>query len=162
GIAGLTGGGGLARARRRRGYRRRHLVRGAHGGAWRARLRARAVRASALDPLFVRHDRLAETHRAGTWRHPARAPEGARAARRLEAGRALLLVLDDRLDDVELPRERALPRRDARALRREPRVSRARRPLEARRVRTHHDFRDERAVLARLSEGAPRAGHETR
>ena len=41
------------------------------------RLRAAAVRSSALHPVFVGHDRRAEVHRARRRRHAAAAPEGA-------------------------------------------------------------------------------------
>ena len=70
------------------------------------RLRAAAVRSSALHPLLVGHHRRAEVHRARRGRHVAAAPEGAPAARRREAGRSALLLHDVRLDDVELARLR--------------------------------------------------------
>ena len=97
-------------ARRRRGRR--------------ARLRARPLRPPALGPLLLRHHRPAEGDRPGPGRHPARAPEEAPPPRRRPPRRPPLLVHDDRLDDVELPRLRpAHPRRD-RPLRRQPRPSR--------------------------------------
>ena len=49
------------------------------------RLRAAAVRSSALHPVLVGHDGRAEVHRARRRRHAAAAPEGAPAARRREA-----------------------------------------------------------------------------
>ncbi len=52
----------------------------AFGGEARADVRARALRSPAVDPLLVGHDRSAEADRAGSRRHPARAPEGARSA----------------------------------------------------------------------------------
>ena len=60
------------------------FARGSH------RLRRAAVRASALHPVFVRHDRRAEVHRARRRRHAAAAPEGAPAARRREAAATAL------------------------------------------------------------------------
>ena len=107
-------------ARRRRGRR--------------ARLRARPLRPPALGPLLLRHDRPAEGDRPGPGRDPARAPEEAPPPRRRPPRRPPLLVHDDRLDDVELPRLRpADPRRD-RPLRRQPRPSRHGRALGPRRA----------------------------
>ena len=82
------------------------------------RLRAAAVRSSALHPLLVGHDRRAEVHRPRRRRHAAAAPEGAPAARRRQARRPPVLLHDLRLDDVELARVRARLRRDAAAVRR--------------------------------------------
>ena len=67
-------------------------------------------------PLWVlyslRHDRPAEGDRPGPGRDPARAPQEAPPARRRAGRRPRVLVHDDRLDDVELPRLRACsPRR---------------------------------------------------
>ena len=78
------------------------LPRAARAGA--DRLRALAVRPSALHPVLVRHDRRAEVHRARRRRHAAAAPEGAPAARRPQARRPAVLLHDLRLDDVELAR----------------------------------------------------------
>ena len=75
-------------------------------------LRARPLRPPALGPLLLRHHRAAEGDRPGPGRHPARAPEEAPPPRRRPPRRPPLLVHDDRLDDVELPRLRpADPRR---------------------------------------------------
>ena len=71
------------------------------------RVRAAAVRSSALHPVLVGHDRRAEVHRARRRRNAAAAPEGAPAARRREARRPAVLLHDLRLDDVELARVRA-------------------------------------------------------
>ena len=71
-----------------------------------ARVRAGAVRPSAVGALLVGHDRPAEGDRARPRRDPARAPQGAEPARRRAARRPRLLVHHDRLDDVELPRRR--------------------------------------------------------
>ena len=68
----------------------------------RHRLRAGAVRPPALHPLFVRHDRHAEMHRAQPGRRAPDERQGACAARRREAGRPGVLLHDARLDDVEL------------------------------------------------------------
>ena len=73
-----------------------------HSSASGHRVRAAAVRPSALHPLLVRHHRRAEMHRARRGRHAAAAPEGAPAALRRQAGRAAVLLHHLRLDDVEL------------------------------------------------------------
>ena len=91
----------------------------------RARVRAAAVRPPAVGALQLGHHGLAEGHRPGPRRHPARASEAPAPARRPAAGRPPLLVHDDRLDDVELPRRRAADRRRDRALRRQSRGTRA-------------------------------------
>ena len=88
----------------------------------RARVRARPVRPPAVGPLLLRHDRAAEGDRPGPGRDPARAPQDAAPARRRAGRRPPLLVHDDRLDDVELPRRRPAHRRVDRALRRQPRA----------------------------------------
>ena len=90
----------------------------------RARVRAGALRPSALGPLLVGDDRAAEGDRPGPRRDPARAPEEAQPPRRRPPRRPPLLVHDDRLDDVELPRLRAADRGRDRPLRRQPRPSR--------------------------------------
>ena len=84
-------------------------------------VRAGAVRPPAVGPLLLGHDRPAEGDRARAGRDPARAPQEAAPARRRAGRRPRLLVHDDRLDDVELPRRRAADRRVDRALRRQPR-----------------------------------------
>ena len=71
------------------------------------------VRPSAVRAVLLRHHRPAEADRARARRHPARAPQGAGAALRPGPGRPILLVLDDRLDDVErrsCPDWRSVPR----------------------------------------------------
>ena len=59
----------------------------------------------------------------GHRRHPPRALQGARPPHRPRPRRPLLLVHDDRLDDVELPRVRAGGRLDPRPVRRQPGVA---------------------------------------
>ena len=67
------------------------------------RVRAAAVRPSALHPVFLGHHRRAEVHRARRRRHAAAAPEGAPAAqRRASRGDRAVLLHHLRLDDVEL------------------------------------------------------------
>ena len=80
-----VGGAGLPR-----GATLDAFVGGLPAGA--ARLRAAALRSSALHPLLLRHDRRAEMHRARRRRHAAAAPEGAPAAL-LAAGRRKALLL---------------------------------------------------------------------
>ncbi len=70
-----------ARAPRRRG-RARHAVAGVRHARRAAQLRAAAVRPPALHPVFLRHHRRAEVHRARRRRHAAAAPEGTPAAHR--------------------------------------------------------------------------------
>ena len=72
-----------------------------------ARLRPRPVRPPAVRAVLVGDDRAAQADRPRPRRHPPRAPQGARAPHGPRAGRPVLLVHDDRLDDVELPRVRA-------------------------------------------------------
>ena len=104
-----------------------------------ARLRARPLRPPALGPLLLGHDGPAEGDRPGPRRDPARAPEEAQPAPRRPARRPRLLVHDDRLDDVELPRRRPPHRRLDRPLRRQPRAPRHGGSLGARR-RQRHDL----------------------
>ena len=116
GLPGRLGLGGRLRARRSAG------------------VRARAVRPPAVGPVLVRHDRSAEGDRPGPGRHPARAPQEAASARRRAGRRPRVLVHDDRLDDVELPRLRPAHRGRDRALRRQPRRARHGRAVGPRRA----------------------------
>ena len=102
-----------------------------------AELRAGPVRPPAVGALLLRHDRPAEGDRAGPRRHPARAAQEA-AAPRPARRRPHVLVHDDRLDDVELPRRLPAQRGGDRALRRQPRAPGSRRALAARRARPDH------------------------
>ena len=86
-----------------------------------AELRAAPVRASAVGALLLRHDGPAEADRPQPGRDPARAPQEAAPAPRRAGRRPGLLVHDDRLDDVELPRLRAAHGGVDRALRRQSR-----------------------------------------
>ncbi len=94
----------------------RRILEAPYGEA--GRLRAAAVPSSALYPLFVRHHRRAEMHRARRRRHAAPASEGAPPAQRSARRRPRLLFHHLRLDDVELAGLRAGQRRDADAVRR--------------------------------------------
>ena len=99
------------------------------GRAGRADRRAADVRAGAVRPPAVRalllgHHRAAQADRARPRRHPAGAPEDARAAPRPRPGRPVLLVHHHRLDDVELPGLRPGGRRGDRAVRRQPGATR--------------------------------------
>ena len=73
--------------------------------------------------LLLRHDRPSQADRSRSRRHPARARQGARAAPRPRPRRPFLLVLHDRLDDVELPRLGPPRRLARRALRRRSALS---------------------------------------
>ena len=130
--AGADGGPSMALGRPRPGGPGfDHAVERAGVGAGRPDFRARAVRSSPLGPLLVRDDGAAQADSPGARRHPARAPEGAVPAHRDRPGRPLLLVHDDRVDDVELPDRRAASRRDGGAVRRRSGLSRHERALEA-------------------------------
>ena len=98
---------GRARCRRRR-CRDRHRVRAGPAGP------------SALDPVLVGNDRAAEADRARSRRHHDRADEEPAVPHGRAARPADVLLHDDRLDDVELPRQRAAVRCDPGAVRRQP------------------------------------------
>ncbi len=78
------------------------------------------IRPPAVGALLLGHDRPAEGDRAGARRHPARAAQEAPAPRPAPR-RSHVLVHDDGLDDVELPRRLPAQRGGDRALRRQPR-----------------------------------------
>ena len=82
-----------------------------HRRAGTAGVRPGAVRAPALHPVLLGHHRAAEADRARPRRHHRRAPQGPRPADGSRPRRPVLLVLHDRLDDVELPGLRARRRR---------------------------------------------------
>ena len=136
----------LPRSRRRR---RRGSSRACAGATSRPRAQGTelsfergALRPPPLGPLLLRHHRTAEGDRPGPRRHPARAPEEDAPPRRRAGGRPRLLVHDDGLDDVELPRLRpAHPGLD-RPLRRQPRLPEHGRPLGPRRAGADHHLRD--------------------
>ena len=88
-------------------------------GGCAARVHAGAVRASAVDRLFQRHDRDAEGDRPRPRRRRAGRHQGHAAAARRRAPRPLPLVLEQRLDHVELAGQRAARRRDRLHLRRQ-------------------------------------------
>ena len=128
----------------------------------RAQLRARPLRPPALGPLLLRHHRAAEGDRPGPGRHPARAAEEAAPPPRRPSRRPALLVHDDRLDDVELPRLRPAHRGGDRPLRRQPRLPRHGRALGPRRAGRDHHVRHLRRLHLRLHEGRRRAGRGPR
>ena len=97
--------------------------------------------------VLVGNDRASEGDRPFSRRDPARALQGARAAFRPRRGRPVLLVLHDRLDDVELPGLRLRRGIVARALRRRPGVSRPADVVAARGGDGDHLVRNERPVL---------------
>ena len=101
----------------------------------RAALRARPLRPPALGPVLLRHHRPAEGDRPEPGRDPARAPEDAQPPRRRPPRRPPLLVHDDRLDDVELPRLRPAHPGGDRPLRRQPRLPGPEHALGPRRAR---------------------------
>ncbi len=109
---------------RRPGARGREHVGGAARRGGPAGLRAGGFRPPALRAVLQRHDGAAEADPARARRHRAAARRGAGALHRPGTERPVLLVLDHRLDDVELPRLRAAGRHDRGALRRQPRPPR--------------------------------------
>ena len=119
----------------------------------RARVRARPLRPPALGPLLLGHHRPAEGDRPGPRRDPARAAEEAQPAPRRAGRRPRLLVHDDRLDDVELPRRRPAHRGLDRPLRRQPRPSGHGRALGSRRRGRGHLLRHLGQLHRRLHEG---------
>ena len=92
-------------------------------GGRRAVVRAAAVRSSAVGALQLGDDRAAQADRPRAGRDPDRADQDDEPAPRRPGGRPGVLVLDDRLDDVELPGRRAVDRRLDRAVRRQPGLS---------------------------------------
>ena len=85
----------------------------------------RSVPHAALDSFLQRHHRAAESHHPQPRRHPPRAAETAAPEHEPQPGRRAVLLHHHRLDDVELHGQLARARREAAALRREPRLSRA-------------------------------------
>ena len=85
----------------------------------------RSVRDAAVDSVLQRHHRAAESHHPQPRRHPPRAAEAAAPEHEPQPGRRAVLLHHHRLDDVELPGQLARARREAAALRREPRLPRA-------------------------------------
>ena len=121
----------------------------------------RPVRPPALRAVLVGHDRAAQADRPRPRRHPARAPQGARAPHRPRARRPVLLVHHDRLDDVELPRlgpaRRARPSCCSTATRRGPTCRRC----GASPPTTGTTYLGvERPVPHGLPQGRPRAGRD--
>ena len=116
-------------------------------------VRAAAVRSSGLHPVFLRHDRRAEVHRARRRRRAAAADEGTHAALGHGAGRSLLLFHDLRLGDVERARERPRDRRDHRAVRRRTVAAGSAHAVAHGARRAHHDLRHQPALPGRLRAG---------
>ncbi len=97
-LAGVARRGRDSVSRRRAGAPRsaaRHAVRGPRGSLGGTAVRTRTVRSSALYPLFVRHHRRAEMHRARRGWHVASASQGARAAHGHPPRRRRVLFHDD-------------------------------------------------------------------
>ncbi len=126
------------------------------------RLRAPAVRSSAVGPVLVRDDRAAEGDRPGPGRDPARASQEAAPARRRPGRRPAVLVHDHRLDDVELPHLGAAHRGGDRALRRQPGRAGHGRAVGPRRPGGSDHVRHQRGVHRELHEGRRRAGRGAR
>ena len=79
------------------------------------RVRAGAVRPSAVGPVLLRHHRAAQGDHAQPRRHPDRAAEAADASHMdLRPGDRAVLLHHHRLDDVELPGQLAAARRACR------------------------------------------------
>ena len=127
-----------------------------------ARVHAGAVRPPAVDRVLERHDRIAQGDRPRARRDRARAPEELPAAPRRPSRRSRHVVHNHGLDHVELPRERIAERRVDRALRRQSRVPRPRRPMGPRRAVASDPVRVRRRVHPRLHEGRNRSGRRAR
>ena len=121
-----------------------------------ARLRAPAVRPSALHHVLVGHDRPSEVHGARGGRNAAAASEGARAAHRPRSRRPALLLHHLRLDDVELAGLEPRGRGDGGALRRRP-ARAASDPLGHGAAGAADGVRHEREVSRAGGEGGARA-----
>ena len=134
----------------------------ARGEGARARVRAGSVRPPALGALQLGHDGPAEGDRARPRRDPARDAEDDAPPARSAGRRPPLLVHDDGLDDVELPRRRARHRGVHRSLRRQPRDTGSRRALGSRRGGGDDLLRHQRRLHRQLPEGRPAAGRGTR
>ncbi len=125
--------------------------------ARRLRVRAGAVRASAVDPVLLRYDRLAEADHPQPRRHHHRTVQGAAVPHGRARRRTHVLLHDDRLDDVELPRQRAARRCRAGALRRQSGLPRTRCPLGDGRAHGGELFRREPDLPGNSREGRHRA-----
>ncbi len=123
-----------------------------------ALVRTVAVRPPAVGAVQLGHDRAAEADRPRPGRDPDRAAQEDASAPRRPGRGPRLLVFDDRLDDVELPRRRAADRRVDRAVRRQPRIPRPGSAVGSRRAHAHDLLRDQRGVHRGLHEGLGRAG----
>ena len=142
--------------------RRGRLGRGVPAHRRAARVRPRPVRPPAVGPLLLGHHRPAEGDRALPGRDPRRAPQEAQPSHRRAGGRPRLLVHDDGLDDVELPRLHPAHRRVDRALRRQPRHAGHGRAVGPRRGDRDDVLRHERRVHRAVHEGRGRAGRGAR
>ncbi len=136
--------------------------RGVGAARGRARVRAASLRPPALGALQLGHDGAAEGDRPRPGRDPARAPEEAPPPPRRARRRPAVLVHDDRLDDVELPRRRPALGSVGRPLRREPGVPGSRDAVGSRRRGGHHVLRHERRLHRRLPEGGRSAARRAR
>ena len=113
-------------------------------------------------PLYVLfssgHDGTAQGDRPRPrWRR-RRAPQGADVPPGPDARRSLLLVHDDRVDDVELPRVRPAHRLDDRAVRRRPASPGLEHAVEGRRRHRHDGVR----VVGAVPDGVPQGRRPTR
>ncbi len=127
-----------------------------------ARVRAPAVRPSALHHVLVGHDRAAQVHGARRRRHAHPAPQGARASHRRHARRPRVLLHHVRLDDVELAGVVPRARRDDRAVRRRAAHPRASDLVGHGGGGAHHDLRHEREVAGARRKGGPSAARDAR
>ena len=122
-----------------------------------AGVRTPAVRRAALRAVLVGHDGPAQADRARPRRHHDRAPQGPRPPPRPRPGRPVLLVLHDRLDDVEPARLGPGRRVDDRDVRRQPGTPRPADAVAARRAARDHLLRHQRALPAAVPQGGPGA-----
>src|SRR5680860_131237 len=127
-----------------------------------AELRQSAVRSPALRPLLVGHNRPAQADRSRPRWHPARAPQSTGTARGPRALGSLSVVLDHRLDDVELLRLGPAGLVLGCVLRRQPRPPGPHGLVAGGRGAGRHLFRLQRALPARVPQGRNRTGGRAR
>ena len=121
----------------------------------------RAVRDAAVDLVLQRHHRTAESDHPQPRRHPPRAAEAA-AAEHGPPGRRAVLLHHDRLDDVELHGQLAGARREAAAVRRQPRLPGAGRAVADGRRREGDDVRRVARVRGHARQGGRGAEGQVR
>ena len=137
----------------RRVARGRHRLRRDDHRRRGAVLRAGAFRASAVDPLQLRHHRPAQRHRPLPRRNPARIAESQRPALRPRPRRPGVHRRLDGVGGVEHARRRDGHRRHHRYLRRQPHVRAPGPPVRALRAASRDAFRHRRCLFGPVRQG---------